>query len=163
MVSEFPIHFTRPCIKRMRSGQKMHAYKSVSKKGSFILIQDRSVFALHLISQIFPLHWEVWCGKEMATNITCYAKPNFLGYSKNYNTDQPDITEAFPSGVGSAIVSDGVVTVYQLTNYHGESADLRIPPGKYPDNSKFPPGGFKSLKVNWIGICSWLTECELQD
>ena len=78
-------------------------------------------------------------------SITCYTDANFGGYHFNYKTDQPDITAAFPKGVGSAIVKGGVVTVYQLTNYKGTPAELAA--GKYPDSSQFPPGGFQSLKV----------------
>lgn len=78
-------------------------------------------------------------------NITCFAQSNFGGYQFNYSTDQPDITEEFPKGVGSANVQGGVVTVYQQINYKGVAAQLSA--GKYPDSTKFPPGGFKSLKV----------------
>ena len=81
----------------------------------------------------------------MAT-ITCYKDSNCQPTpGKTYTTDQPDLTEDFPNGIGSAEVRTNPVTVFQYIKYEGESRVLKV--GRYDDKSKFPPGGFQSLKV----------------
>ena len=73
------------------------------------------------------------------TTITCYAEPNYSGVMATICTDQPNLTDTFPNGVGSATVSPpgGVVTLYAEINYKGEHKDF--PPDFLP--------GFKSLKI----------------
>lgn len=82
--------------------------------------------------------------KAMA-EIIVFSDGNFGGSKKIYSANQKDISVDFPSGVGSAKVTGGVVTVYQLPNYGGASAELT--PKDYSGTTEFPQGGFKSLKV----------------
>jgi len=78
----------------------------------------------------------------MAT-IVCYSELNFGGAENAYSKSNPDITAN--GAVLSAKVSVASVTVHQDTQYQGESALLL--PGDYADNSKFPQGVIKSLKI----------------
>ena len=77
--------------------------------------------------------------------ITCFSETNFQGYSKQYTSDQSDLTIDFPKGIHSAIVEKNPVTVFHGIGYQPPSAQLVV--DKYPDVTRFPDGSFKSLKV----------------
>lgn len=109
------------------------------------------VFLLHIhtlpYTKVTEKHWEVWYKLAMAQqpSVTVYQQHSFAGFHKNYFVDQVDISSDFPSGVGSARMDGGTITVFELPYYRGKSAPL--PPGEYPDNSKFPGGTILSLKI----------------